>query len=173
MATRSENAKAMNISAEEREKRVLEAKAEMQARQSSIGDMSDAEYRALLKSMSKLNQSAYTPDVLTEKCYEYIEFCGREGIKCNVFGLANYLGVTNRTLNNWVAKGNDLGEIIEQFKDFMRNSYVQRLETHTQANIFMLRYMGVSDTQKVEISNQTNTGLTEDELQERISKLGL
>ena len=173
MATRSENMTAMNISAEEREQRVLEAKAEMQARQSSIGDMDDADYRALLKSMSKRNQSAYTPDVLTEKCYEYIEFCGREKIKPNVFGLSNYLGVTNRTLNNWVSKGNDLGEIIEQFKDFMRNSYVQRLESHTQANIFMLRYMGVSDTQKIEVSNNTNTGLTEDELQDRISKLGL
>ena len=173
MATRSENVSAMNISAEEREDRVRKAKAEIQERKSSIADMDDAEYRALLKSMSKRNQSAYTPDVLIEKCFEYIDLCGREGWKVNIFGLANYLGVAHRTLNAWCAKGNDLGEIIEQFKDFFRNSYVQKLEEHTQANVFMLRYMGVSDTQKVEISNQNNTGLTEDELQERIAKLGL
>jgi hypothetical protein len=173
MATRSENVSAMNISAEEREERVRKAKAEIQERKSSIADMNDAEYRALLKSMSKLNQSAYTPEVLTEKCYEYIDFCGRGGLKVNMYGLANYLGVTHRTLNNWKAKGNDLGEIIDQFQDFMRNSYIQRIEEHTQANIFLLRANGVSDTTKVEVSNASNTGLTEDELQDRISKLGL
>jgi len=167
--------------AEDREKRLYNGLTKKEALQLLNESETDEQYQAIL-SMFKHNRarfkaenkSLWTPETVTQACVEYLELCGQKNLRPSMHGLSVYMGVEMRTLQYWRKKPEqaELGEIISMLKDFLITNHIQRLEGNTTANMFMLRVLGLSDTQKVEITNN-NIETSRDEIEEQIAKLGL
>lgn len=134
------------------------------------------EYQALLK-LFKLTgaseKTKWTPEILMEQVTNYLILCGNDKLRPNIQGLANYLGVTSRTLQLWRTKPTttELGEIITKFVDFVINNHIQLIESNPTAHIHMLKAYGFGNQQTITLNTESQN--QEEDIDEQISRLGL
>lgn len=106
---------------------------------------------------------------------EFFQYCAENDVKPAKVGLQLWLGIDKATYCRWQSDKEKFGfksDLIQNANSMMEISYIQRGESYPTFNQFLLKAAhGMVETNKVEITNNSNTNT--EEINEAINKLGL
>jgi hypothetical protein len=112
-----------------------------------------------------------TPEAMQEGIVEYFDsFEGEKEKRPTLTGLAFHLGfLDKKSLKDYAGK-DDFSPIIKRAMLFVEKGYEELVQAGKTSNIFILKNMGWTDEQTVNVKDEYSN-LTDDELEKEIERL--